>query len=78
MTCRRPPESHTRIHCVFAVPSLSSWSGKPSERGADAYTVVGLPLAEAVTGTQKMVVVKLIGTCPDCQVRTLSTCHARG
>ena len=54
------------------------WSGKPSERGADAYTVVGLPLAEAVTGTQKTVVVKLIGTCPDCQVRTASTCHARG
>ena len=53
-------------------PSVSSWSGKPSKRGADVYTVVGISLAEAVTGTKKLIIVKVVGKCPICQVGEMS------
>lgn len=58
-----------RIHDGLpAAPSVSTWSGKPSKRGADVYTVVGLPLAEAVTGIKKTILVNVMGQCPSCQV----------
>ncbi len=56
-----------------ASSSASAWWGKPSERGGDVFTVLGLLLVEAVTGVQKVVTINVAGSCPGCQVRYRGT-----